>query len=71
MRLTALCRPGTTATLTELKATLQRLHRLRDQMRDVVQQQNMQQAKTIPTLRATMRALLHDLDWHPEFLRQA
>jgi len=71
VRLTALCRPGTAPTLAEFKATLQRLDNLRDQMRDVVQQQNVQRAKTIPTLQATMQELLHGLDWHPEFLRQA
>ena len=71
VRLTSLCRPGATPTVTEFKAILQRLRPLRDHMREVVQEQDVQQANTILTLQATMRALLHDLDWHPEFFQQA
>jgi RNA polymerase primary sigma factor len=40
-------------------------------MRRVVQGQDAQRAHTIAMLQANMRALLHDLDWQPEFLQQA
>src|SRR5262249_8692264 len=68
---TSLCRPGAMPTITEFRATLQRLRALRDEMRHVVQGQDAQQAHTITTLRATMRELLQGLDWHPEYLQQA
>ena len=71
VRLTSLCRPGATPTIVEFKPLLQRLRTLRDQMREVVQGQDAQRAHALATLRASMRALLHDLDWHPEFLQQA
>jgi RNA polymerase sigma factor (sigma-70 family) len=71
VRLTSLCRPGATPTITEFKTILQRLRMLRDQMREVVQGQDVQRATTIPILQATMRALFQDLDWRPEFLQQA
>lgn len=71
VRLTSLCRPGATPTIVEFKALLQRLYALRAQMRAVVQGQDAQRAHTIAMLQASMRALLHDLDWQPEFLQQA
>ena len=71
VRLTSLCRPGATPSLVEFKALLQRLCALRVQMREVVQGQEAQRAHTLARLQASMRALLHDLDWHPEFLQQA
>ena len=71
VRLTSLCRPGATPSLVEFKALLQRLCALRVQMRQVVQGQEAQRAHTLAMLQASMRALLHDLDWHPEFLQQA
>jgi RNA polymerase sigma factor (sigma-70 family) len=71
VRLTSLCRPGATPTITEFKSLLQRLRTLRDQMREVVQGQDAQRATTIATLQARMRELLRDPDWHPELLQQA
>src|ERR671938_1026079 len=40
VRLTSLCRQGATPTITEFKATLQRLRALRDEMRRIVQGQD-------------------------------
>lgn len=69
--ITTLCRPGTTPTPDEFKSTLQGLHSLACQMRSVFQQQDTHQLQTVPALRATMRALLHDWDWQLDFLQQA
>jgi RNA polymerase primary sigma factor len=41
------------------------------QMREVVQGQDVQRAHTLAMLQASMRTLLDDFDWHPEFLQQA
>src|SRR6266853_3239855 len=71
VRLTSLCRQGATPTITEFKATLQRLRALRDEMRHMIQEQVIPQAHTVAPLQATMRELLQGLDWHPEFLHQA
>ena len=71
VRLTSLCRQGATPTITEFKATLQRLRALRDEMRHMLQEQHIPQAHTVAPLQATMRELLQGLDWHPEFLHQA
>ena len=71
VRLSSLCRPGATPTIVEFKALLQRLCALRMQMREVVQGQDAQRAHTLAMLQASMRALLHDFDWQPEFLQQA
>jgi RNA polymerase primary sigma factor len=67
---TAICRPKTAPTAVEIKATLQRLHQLACQMQGVVQQ-GTHEIQRVPALRATMRVLLHDWDWQPEFLHQA
>jgi RNA polymerase primary sigma factor len=69
--ITAICRPKTSPTAAEIKATLQRLHQLSGQMQGVLQQQDARQAQMVSALRATMRALLHDWEWQPEFLHQA
>jgi RNA polymerase sigma factor (sigma-70 family) len=71
VRLTSLCRQGATPTLTEFKATLQRLCALRDEMRLIVQEQGLPQVHAVELLQAAMRELLQGLDWHPEFLHQA
>ena len=71
VRLTSLCRQGATPTLTEFKATLQRLRALRDEMRHTVQGQDVPQAHTVAPLQTAMRESLQGLDWHPEFLHQA
>jgi len=71
VRLTSLCRQGATPTMTEFKTTLQRLRALRDEMRHMVQEQDIPQTHTVAPLQATMRELLQGLDWHPEFLHQA
>src|SRR5215468_10303311 len=65
VRLTSLCRQGATPTITEFKTTLQRLHALRDEMRHMIQGQD------VVPLQTTMRELLQGLDWHPEFLHRA
>ena len=71
VRLTSLCRQGATPTITEFKATLQRLCALRDEMRQIVQEQGLPQVHAVEPLQAAMRELLQGLDWHPEFLHQA
>ena len=71
VRLTSLCRQGATPTLPEFKATLQRLRALRDEMRHMVQGQDVPQAQTVAPLQTSMRELLQGVDWHPEFLQQA
>jgi len=71
VRLTSLCRQGATPTITEFKATLQRLCAVRDEMRHMVQGQDLPQAHAVEPLQAAMREVLEDLDWHPEFLHQA
>jgi RNA polymerase sigma factor (sigma-70 family) len=71
VRLTSLCRQGATPTVTEFKATLQRLCALRDETRQIVQGQDPPQAHAVEPLQAAMRELLQGLDWHPEFLHQA
>src|SRR5262245_17298363 len=71
VRLTSLCRQGATSTMTEFQASLRRLHVLRDEMRHIVQEQNVPQPYTVAPLQATMRKFLQGLDWHPEFLQQA
>ena len=70
VRLTSLCRQGVTPTITEFKTTLQRLRALRDEMRHMVQGQDVP-ASTVAPLQTTMRELLQGLDWHPEFLHRA
>ncbi len=69
--MTALCRAGAIPPAAELKTTLQSVHSLHCQMREVIQQRGARQVQTVPALRATMRALLHDWDWQLEFLQQA
>jgi RNA polymerase sigma factor (sigma-70 family) len=71
VRLTSLCRPGAAPTIVEFEALLQRLYALRVHMREVVHGQDAQRAHTIALLQTSMRTLLHDLDWQPEFLQQA
>ena len=70
VRLTSLCRLGATPTITEFKATLQRLRALRNEMRHMLQGQEIPQVQTIAPLQATMRESLQGLDWHPEFLHR-
>ena len=55
VRLTSLCRQGATPTITEFKATLQRLCALRDEMRHMVQGQDVPQAHIVAPLQTTMR----------------
>src|SRR5262245_45426209 len=69
--MTTLCRPGSIPPATELKVTLQGLHGLHCQMREAAKQRGASLVQTVPALRATMRALLHDWDWQLEFLQQA
>src|SRR5215475_403750 len=64
--MTALCRPGSIPPATELKATLQGLHSLHCQMREAAKQRGAGLVQTVPALRTTMRALLHDWDWQLE-----
>jgi len=71
MPMTALCRPGAIPPAAELKTTLQHVHNLHCQMREMIQQRSASQGQTVPALQATMRALLHDWDWQLEFLQQA
>ena len=71
VRLTSLCRQGATPTITEFKATLQRLRALRGEMRHMLQEQDISQAHAVAPLQATMRELLQGLDWHQEFLHRA
>jgi RNA polymerase sigma factor (sigma-70 family) len=71
VRLTSLCRQGATPTITEFKATLQRLCALRDEMRRMAQGQDLPQAHAVEPLQAAMQEVLEGLDWHPEFLHQA
>jgi Sigma-70 region 2 len=68
---TTVCRPGPPPTADALQTALQGLHSLAGQMRRVAQQQDTHQLRTMLALRATMRALLQDWEWHPEFLQQA
>jgi RNA polymerase sigma factor (sigma-70 family) len=70
VRLTSLCRLGATPTITEFKATLQRLRALRNEMHHMLQEQDIPQAQTVALLQATMRESLQGLDWHPEFLHR-
>ena len=70
VRLTSLCRPGATPTITDFKATLQRLRALRNEMRHVLEEQDIPQAHTVAPLQATMRESLQGLYWHPEFLHR-
>jgi RNA polymerase sigma factor (sigma-70 family) len=71
VRLTSLCRQGATPTITEFKTTLQRLCALRDEIRYMVQGQNLPQAHATEPLQAAMREVLQGLEWHPEFLHHA
>jgi RNA polymerase primary sigma factor len=57
--------------MTEFKTTLQRLCALRDEMRQMVQGQDLPQAHAVTPRQTAMRELLQGLDWHPEFLHQA
>jgi RNA polymerase primary sigma factor len=57
--------------MTEFKATLQRLRTLRYEMHHIVQGQDILSVHSVASLQATMRELLQNLDWHPEFLHQA
>ena len=68
--MTTLCRPGAIPPAAEFKATLQRLHSLQCQMREVLQQRSVGQAQSALELRASMQKLLHDWDWQLEFLQQ-
>ncbi len=51
--MTALCRPGAIPPAVELKTTLQSVHSLHCQMREVIQQRGARQVQTVPALRAT------------------
>jgi RNA polymerase nonessential primary-like sigma factor len=68
---TTVCHPGSPPTADAFQAALQGLHSLAGQMRRVVQQQDTLPPQTVPALRATMRALLQDWEWHLAFLQQA
>jgi len=68
--MTTLCRPGAIPPAAEFKATLQKLHSLQCQMREVLQQRSVGQAQSALELRASMQRLLHDWDWQLEFLQQ-
>ena len=70
VRLTSLCRLGSTPTITEFKATLQRLRALRNEMRHMLQEQDIPQAHIVASLQITMREALQGLNWHPEFLHR-
>src|SRR5499427_6130702 len=68
--MTTFCRPGAIPPAAEFKATLQKLHSLQCQMREVLQQRSVGQAQSALELRASMQRLLHDWDWQLEFLQQ-
>jgi len=67
---TTVCHSGPPPTAEAVQTALSGLHRLAGQMRRVVQQQD-PPPQTVAALRATMRTLLHDWDWHLAFLQQA
>jgi len=68
--MTALCRPGAIPPAAEFKATLQSLHSLQCQMREVLQQRSVGHAQRVLGMRASMQTLLHNWDWQLEFLQQ-
>jgi RNA polymerase sigma factor (sigma-70 family) len=68
--LTTVCHAGSPPTADAWHTALQDLHSLAGQMRRVVQQQDTP-PQTVLALRATMRTLFQDWEWHLEFLQQA
>jgi RNA polymerase sigma factor (sigma-70 family) len=68
--LTTVCHAGLPPTADAWHTALQGLHSLVGQMRRVVQQQDTP-PQTVLALRASMRALFQDWEWHLAFLQQA
>lgn len=68
--LTALCRPGTLPAPGARQAVLAALRCLASELQRAVLQPA-HQGQSVPALRATMHALLHDWDWQPAFVQQA
>lgn len=66
----AVCDPDDRRPLPEVLSTLDQLHRLRCQMRRLVQGQA-ESAAPVAALRAEMQALLASWSWQPAFLSQA